>query len=51
MLKFIAPLLALIGLIGLGTGTTETGDSGSLSFGETESAYSGDSTAKGSIEF
>ena len=49
MLNFIAPLLALLGMVGL---PADSGDSESSSFGVsgTESAYSG-STAKGSVEF
>lgn len=52
MLKFIAPLLALIGFVGLGVGNTETTDSGSsLTFEGVASAIHGGSTSKGSIEF
>lgn len=52
MLKFIAPLLALIGFVGIGFGTTtDIGDSGSsLTFESSASALNGGSTAKGSIE-
>ncbi len=49
MLKFIAPLLALIGMIGLPVDNSET-ESASFGVSGTESAYGG-STAKGSIEF
>lgn len=51
MLKFIAPLLALIGLVGFGFDSTDTTDSGSsLTFESTASSLNGGSTAKGSVE-
>lgn len=51
MLKFIAPLIALIGFVGISVGTTTDSSDSGLNFESTASALHGGSTAKGSVEF
>ena len=50
MMYLIAPLLALIGFLGLPVSNDESTDTTSMGFDSTTDAYNG-STAKGGIEF